>query len=327
MNDQQTVEVLLATYNGERYLREQIDSILTQDYADLRVLARDDGSSDGTVSILNEYAERVPSRFRIMPQGSKSGSAKGNFLLLMQETSASYVCFSDQDDVWLPDKVSKTKQAVEALESQWGREIPLLAFTDLRVVDDHLRTLHESFWAYETIEPERIERLARLLSQNVVTGSTAMLNRRLVELSLRMPSEAFMHDQWVGLLASTMGKVGIVRTQTVLYRQHDQNVLGAKKRTKSLAELLQRIRLSDGRKVQWEVNQRQARALLRVHNTELSSKDRDLLNAYLRCGTSPNRFIRVAIFVRYRFFRVGVIKNVATVIHLWKLKVSKAQPN
>ena len=316
MNDQQTVEVLLATYNGERYLREQIDSILTQDYADLRVLARDDGSSDGTVSILNEYAERVPSRFRILPQGPKSGSAKGNFLLLMQETSAFYVCFSDQDDVWLPDKVSKTKRAMEELESQWGRETPLLVFTDLCIVDDHLRTLRNSFWVHNQIEPDRIEKLPLLLSRNVVTGCTAMINRSLLEIALLMPTEASMHDCWIGLLAASMGKARAVNAQTVLYRQHDRNVVGVEKRTGTLSESVRRLRRKNARQVQREISQKEAEALLKIHSAELSPGHRDILRTYLRYGVGSNKVLRAAVFIRHGFCRLRSMKDIAMMLDI-----------
>src|ERR1700734_3871762 len=92
------VEVLLATYNGERFLREQIDSIIGQDYENIYRLARDDGSRDGTVEILNEYAQRFPERFRVMPASAAAGGPKANFLLLMKASTADYICFSDQDD-------------------------------------------------------------------------------------------------------------------------------------------------------------------------------------------------------------------------------------
>ena len=200
------VEVLLATYNGARFLREQIDSILAQDYGNIRVLARDDGSSDETVEILAQYAARFPGRFQVMPVGVATGNPKNNFLLLMKASTADYICFSDQDDVWLPDKVSRTKQAMDQLESRWGAKVPLLVFTDLHLVDDKLKIVHESFWSYMNIDPGRINRLSEMMVQSVVTGCTAMLNRPLLELSVRMPEEAYMHDLWISWLASFMGK-------------------------------------------------------------------------------------------------------------------------
>jgi glycosyltransferase involved in cell wall biosynthesis len=321
LSSKSVVEVLLATFNGERFLREQLDSILAQDYEHLRVLARDDGSSDGTRKILDEYAERLPGRFRVIPTGFASGSAKNNFLLLMKESTAGYVCFADQDDVWLQRKVSITKRAMDELESSWGKDVPLLVFSDLRVVDDQLRTLQVSYWAHEKLRPQRVRRLGALLTQNVVTGCTCMLNRRLIDLSLSMPEDAIMHDHWVALLASAMGKAGAIKAQTVLYRQHDKNVIGSEQRIGSLSEFTQRVRKTDVRRMEWKKSQRQARSLLRVHGADLSPKDREQISAYLRCETSRNRFVRIWTLVRYGFLRAGVLQKLATLVDQWKMRV------
>ena len=317
------VEVLLATYNGERFVREQIDSILAQDYGNIRVLARDDGSSDGTVEILTDYAKRFPNRFRIIPTGYATGNAKDNFLILMKASTAEYICFSDQDDVWLSNKVSMSKRAMDQLESRWGMNLPLLVFTDLRVVDDHLRTLQESFWRYDNLKPHRIDRLAAQLGQNVVTGCTCMLNRRLTDLSLRMSKEAFMHDQWVAMLACAMGKAYPLRAQTVLYRQHDRNAIGSEQRTGSLSEFVGRTRKTDVRLTQWKNSQRQARSFLRVYEAELSGEHRDLLAAYLRCSTTRSRFVRIWILIRYGFLRAGLLRKLAPLVDQWKMKIGE----
>jgi glycosyltransferase involved in cell wall biosynthesis len=320
------VEVLLATYNGARFLREQIDSILAQDYGNLRVLARDDGSSDGTVEILDQYAKRFPGRFQVMPASAPTGSAKNNFLLLMKASTADHICFADQDDVWLPDKVSRTKQAMDQLQSRWGTKVPLLVFTDLHVVDDQLKILHESFWSHMNIDPDRMDRLAELMVQSVVTGCTAMLNRPLLELSLRMPEEAFMHDRWIGLLASFMGKSSGVRIPTVLYRQHEHNVLGTGRgvagnvaANRTLLERERRPRISAAQITLWNISQREATAFLQEYGTELPPGKRDLLRAFLRCQTSRNRFVRIATFLRYGFYYVGLRLNLFTILHLWEM--------
>lgn len=315
------VEVLLATYNGGQFLRAQIDSILSQDYENLRVLARDDGSSDDTVAILNEYEKQFPDRLRIMPPSQATGNAKENFLQLMKASTSEYVCFADQDDVWLPSKVSKTMQAMAMLESRWGSTTPLLVFTDLCVVDDRLKTLHESFWKQARIEPKLINRLASILGHNPVTGCTALINRRLLDMSLQMPAEAAMHDSWIALLASAFGASTIVRAKTVLYRQHDRNVVGIDARAKSPRELLSRFLRGEGRILQWTTNERQVEALLRIHGEELPPKKRQLLEAYLRCGRSKSRIVRIATMIRYRFFRHGLLRNVATLVDLWRGKM------
>jgi glycosyltransferase involved in cell wall biosynthesis len=314
------VEVLLATYNGERFLREQIDSILSQDYRNLRVLARDDGSNDGTTAILKEYEQRFPDRFRTMPPGAPTGSAKDNFLLLMKASASDYVCFSDQDDLWLPGKVSKTMQAMSALESRHGTDTPLLVFTDLQVVDDALKPLHESFWRQAGIVPEHINRLAAVLVHNPVTGCTMLINRPLLDMSVEMPGEAVMHDSWIALLASAFGASKAVAAKTVLYRQHDRNVIGVDAHRRSWREQVERFFEGEGRALQWKSNERQAEALLRIHKEELSPKHRRLLEAYLRCGRSQSRIVRLATMLRYRFFRPGILRNAATLIDLWRAK-------
>jgi glycosyltransferase involved in cell wall biosynthesis len=320
LSNQPIVEVLLATYNGERFLREQIDSILKQDYVNLHVLARDDGSNDETVNILNEYANRFSDRFRVMPPTPPTGSAKENFLLLMRASSAEYICFADQDDIWLPDKVTRTMQAMNRLESRWGSNISLLVFTDLRVVDNQLRTLHESYWSHEGINPEHIDRTALLLSKNVVTGCTSMINRRLLELSSVMPTRVSMHDRWVGLLASTMGKSAMVKSPTILYRQHSGNVVGITKRKKTFGEHLSRFGRESSREKEWQISQQQAKALLETYGDRLPVDKRNLVEAYLRCGADRRRFVRILTMFSYGFYRTGVIRNLATMVDLWRLK-------
>jgi hypothetical protein len=323
MSASSEVEILLATYNGDRFLREQIESLLVQDYEDIRILARDDGSKDRTVEILTEFAARLPERFHVLPTNGSTGGAKNNFLRLMEASTANYICFCDQDDVWLPDKVSKTKQAMELLEAQWGTNVPLLVFSDLQLADDELKILHPSFWDNMKIDPDCLENLSKVLVRSVVTGCTALINRPLLELSLRMPAEASMHDRWVALLVSSLGKYSIVRAPTVVYRQHDRNVLGtgAKPQTRHLLERISSPALIRKHVLQWRASQHQASALLSLHATELPAEKRDIVLAYLRCETSRSRFTRISTFIRYGFFYGGFLPNLLTIVHLWNTNV------
>ena len=281
------IEVLLATYNGERFLRDQINSILAQDYSNVRVLARDDESSDGTVEILEEYAARFPEHFRVMPASKGTRHPKWNFLRLMEASTGEYVCFADQDDVWLPQKLTLTMQAMERLEVRHGKKLPLLAFTDLRVVNEHLETIVESYWKLHRINPRQVNHFARLLGQNVVTGCTAMLNRRLLELLLRIPDEADMHDSWAALVASAFGAAEPVPAQTVLYRQHDRNMLGA-------GELPNQIRTSkpcafEEQQKRWQLMERQAKGMLHAYGDELPREQAPSRKAFC---TMPGRAVK-----------------------------------
>lgn len=313
------IEILLATYNGERFLSEQIDSILAQDYPNLRVLARDDGSSDGTVAILEKYASQFPDRFRLMSPSAGTGHPKWNFLRLMEASTAEYVCFADQDDVWLPQKLTLTMQAMHRLERRYGKGLPLLAFTDLRVVNDQLETIVESYWKLHRIHPRQVDHFARLLGQNVVTGCTAMVNRRLVELALHFPDEADMHDSWVALVASAFGAAEPVHAQTVLYRQHDRNLLGA-------GEFPNQIKISgpdrhEEQRKRWELMERQAEGMLLAYGDQLSGNKLRVLKTFQHRGQSRHRTIVVGKVLLHGMYVPWVRNNLHMLRYLWSRKM------
>lgn len=310
------VEVLLATYNGDRFVREQIDSILEQDYRSLRIVVSDDGSQDATGKILTEYGHLLPDRFHILDNQSSTGSAKLNFLRLMKAATGTYLCFADQDDVWLPNKVSRCMEAMQELEARHGKALPLLVFTDLRVVDRQLATIHQSMWKQMNIDPESIYRLERLVGRSIVTGCTALINRPLLELARSMPPEAPMHDRWIGMLAATMGAASIVADQTVLYRQHERNVVGATEPNNSATGIIRRAARPEGRRVERARSEAQVEALLRLHGNNMPEANANLLRAYLHSGRSPNPLQRIVTTLRYGFSRGGQLKNLLTLFDL-----------
>lgn len=319
MGSQSRVEVLLATYNGQQFVREQIDSLLGQDYANLTVLARDDGSTDGTQDVLKEYALRFPDRFRVLELAPTNGGILNNFLSLMKASTGDYVCFSDQDDVWFPNKVSRTKQMMDEMERKWEPHLPLLVFTDLRVVDQNLETVHRSFWGYMGIDPEWVNNLERLLPHPTVTGCTTLINRPMVELASRMPLEAALHDRWIGFLASGMGKAAFLREQTVLYRLHGSNAVGIGKegRLTSRPKGFRRIRFSvDSYIERWQSCQKEAAAFLGAYEPELPLKQRKVFTAFRRCDISDSRIARIMTFLGHRFYFRGYLSKIAIFFYL-----------
>lgn len=223
-----TVDILLATYNGEAFLPEQIESVLAQSFADWRLLVRDDGSTDDTAAIVRQYVSQYPDRILPVEDQDTGLGAAGNFARLMEQSRAPYVMLCDQDDVWLPDKVERMLAAIRELEADSSTELPLLVFSDLTVVDRELKTINPSFWQYMLTDPVAGCLVNRLMGQNVVTGCASICNRRLVELTLPIPAEALMHDWWMALVAASLGELRCLPEATVLYRQHGKNTLGAK---------------------------------------------------------------------------------------------------
>lgn len=225
------VDIALATYNGAAYLREQLESILAQDYKDWRLFIRDDGSTDGTLAILDEYAAKHPEKIRLLPGDNKKPlGINGNFSALLAATSAPYVMCADQDDTWYPNKISLTLSGLQELEREQGSTVPLLVHTDVTVTNEVLEVVYPSRMKHYRVQPEQSS-LSRLLIQNTVQGCTMMMNRALLSAALPIPQGVRIYDMWLAQVAAALGDIGYIDRSTMSYRQHKSNVIGARKKT------------------------------------------------------------------------------------------------
>ena len=276
-----SIDVLLATYEGARFLPQQIESLEMQTETSFRILARDDGSSDGTLGLLASLAERRPGRVTLLPsQGRRLGS-RANFGELLQSSAAPYVMFCDQDDRWDANKIAVSLAEMHRLEQKFDPTTPILVHTDLRVVDENLGLLSSSLWRYSNVDPHRGATLRRLLGQNVVTGSASLLNRPLVDLALPIPDQAIMHDWWIALVAAAFGVVQAIPQATSDYRQHGANDVGAKRWdldyiARKTFELGDRTALLDN--LRRTANQ--ARAFAERFRSRLSRSELELIESY-----------------------------------------------
>jgi len=291
----------MATYNGERFIREQIDSILDQTYQDFKLYICDDVSSDNTFAIISRYAESNPDKIIVSQLERNTGSAKFNFMKLMIEQKDDYLMLCDQDDVWVQDKIEITLSKMKAMESIFGIETPILVHTDLEVVDNNLKTISPSFREAMNADYTKTE-LRNQVIQNTLTGCTAMYNRALADLITIEPRYMVMHDWWLILIASAFGKVGVVEEQTVLHRQHNKNEVGAKD-VRTLRYKIDRVLKYKKVKEAINITYQQADSFLRTYFESLSADQRKLLTAY---SDIPNHFKLVRI---YRIFRLGTFKN------------------
>jgi len=220
--------VILGSYNGALYLENQLDSLLAQDYKYYKVLIRDDGSSDRTLHIIKDYEKKYPDTFTVLDDGLGNLGSSACFMKLLEHAKGyEYIMFCDQDDVWLPNKISTSLSAIRGMENEFGSQVPLMVFTDLRVVDEHLDEIHASFWKSQRLNPSVADDWKKLLAQNVVTGCTMILNREAREISLPFALPEMVHDQWIAVNVANHGHVGYISEQTILYRQHANNVVGA----------------------------------------------------------------------------------------------------
>jgi len=306
------VRILLAAYNGQKFLAEQLDSLLQQDYPHIQIIVSDDGSSDTTASILESYASAHPEKIIHYRSGRRFGSAQRHFMHLLRTFyDTPYLMFCDQDDVWHPDKVSKTLHLMQQSESD---SVPCLIHTDLRVVNGQLEPISDSFCAHSGINGHRLS-LNQLLVQNVVTGCTVMINRPLAELACRESSDEdmLMHDWWLALLASCCGKIRFLEEATIDYRQHGSNAVGAKN-VHSPAYLLNRLRSNSMRKALKKTST-QAKAFRETFCDRLSKSQLELLDAFITTKDA-NIFKRDYLYLKYKLLKSGLIRKFAQLLGL-----------
>lgn len=295
------VDILLATYNGEKYLKEQIDSILHQTYPDFRLLIRDDGSTDKTLEIIRSYADP---RITLL-ENRTNGGVIHNFSSLLQSSFAPYVFFADQDDVWAADKVEKMLEVARAFDE--GK--PLLLYHDMEVVDRNLKPIAPSFMRFAKLNP-RASSLNRLLMQNNVTGAAALVNHALIEKALPIPSSAMMHDHWLALIASAFGDILYVNDRFIKYRQHGSNQLGAKK-LGVLSYVKKGIRKLG--KSPFAANQAQGIAFLSCFRDDLSPEQKIVLDTFTSLSEASYLKSRYLI-IKSRFWKQGWLKNLMLMI-------------
>lgn len=211
------VTILVSSYNGSKFIKEQLDSLYNQSYSNIKILVRDDASTDATQDIL--LAEQAKQSIDLLIGKSNLGVTASFFELLRQayKTDTEYVAFCDQDDVWLPNKM---QTAVLALSSV--SEYPALYCSRLNIVDEKLNQLDVSF------KPRKIG-FGNALVENIAVGCTIVLNRKALDLlcQSRLPEEVYIHDWWCYLVISCFGRIVFDDQALIQYRQHSGNSIGA----------------------------------------------------------------------------------------------------
>lgn len=223
--NKEIIDIVMPTYNGEKYLKEQIDSILNQSYKDIRLIISDDGSKDSTVQILKEYEEK-DERVKVYVQPQNLGVV-GNIEFLLKKVENPYYMLADQDDVWLQEKVEKSLEKLK-------KENADLVFGDLEVVNKELKTMYLSFGDFMLLNRKinkyiNSDRLNYLY--NCVTGCTVLARKETIEKILPLPtrSKYLIHDHWIGIMASLNGKLAYMPEKYIKYRQHGNNEVGTNK--------------------------------------------------------------------------------------------------
>lgn len=284
------VNILLASYNGQAFIGQQIESIQKQTFTEWTLWIRDDGSSDETLTVIETYLA-TDERIRLLPNPKKEnlGVIKSFYRLLKHEV-ADYYFFSDQDDVWLPEKLSLCLDKAK----DFSQDNPLLIYTDLSVVDQDLNLLQTSMIKSQSHHANTL--LRQELTENTVTGGTMMINHALAE-QWTETENLLMHDWYLALLASSLGQLVYLDQPTQLYRQHANNVLGARTWSKRLKNWLQPHQLVA--KYWWLIRSSQEQASLLL-TKDLSPTNQELVQAYITLLDQP-LLGRLKTLHRYQF--------------------------
>lgn len=287
----------MSTYNGERFLREQVDSILAQKGVEVALTVRDDGSRDATQTLLQGYGPQLSWR-----QGQNLGPARSFLDLLSQSEEADLYAFSDQDDFWLDDKLAVAAQRLAAFQ-----DVPALYFSRTQLTDAQLQPT-------TVVETNPLLTFGESLVYEFVPGCTMVFNRKLRDIVNRyQPDYLPMHDVWIYSVALAVGaRVVFDKTPHILYRQHGNNTIG--QGYSQWHEWKRRWRrLSSNEQSRY----RRACELRRGFSEMLSAENRQLLDRFVGAKHSLPRRLRLLADGRYvcadartwRMFKLALLLN------------------
>lgn len=226
--NEQPIAILMATYNGGKYLRTQIESIIGQTRGDWHLYIRDDGSTDNTMELIGEYAA-AHSNITVVEDSLGSLGVRDQFLHLLDVVDSDYYMFCDQDDVWFDDKIEKTMALMLQTEARHPDKGVLIG-SDCAMCGPELEVVNKSCWDHLRINPKEFLTENGIFCYPFVTGASMVLNRRMKQLLLPLPEglpkNRPMYDWWVLINAKRNGVVELLEEPTRYYRQHSNNVSG-----------------------------------------------------------------------------------------------------
>jgi len=224
MERNKKVDILMATYNGEKFISEQIESIINQTYENWRLLIRDDGSTDNTIDIIKKHVKN-DGRIKLIQDNKGNLGIVKNFEELINLSEANYIMFSDQDDVWIKNKVELLYNNIISMEKTFSVDKPILVHSDAYITDENLNIISNNFIGRRAYK----KGLNNLLFAACVQGASMIMNRKLKKIILPFPNNIHLHDYYISLVCEMLGERKFISDPLMFYRQHDENVVGASK--------------------------------------------------------------------------------------------------
>jgi glycosyltransferase involved in cell wall biosynthesis len=317
------VNIILATYNGEKYISEQIESIIKNSYKDWKLWIFDDGSTDRTGTIVESYIKKYPKQIHFHSNERNKGVTL-NFLegtlyankcnqrdnlkaaeIMQKETITDYFMFCDQDDVWMTDKIEITLNQMKKMEQKFNKSSILAVFTDASVVDENLNEIHPSFYQVNKLNTKKLD-LPHIMMENKLIGCTVMFNHMLLNKMEKLPGNARYHDWWVAMIASAYGHISFLPKATLFYRQHSNNVVG----NQSFHSYV-KLRIASLNKQKVAINKiiKQADDFYQIFRSDLQT-DKKMQVYTLSQLHKYNWFQRRLFLLKYGFLKTGLIRNI-----------------
>jgi rhamnosyltransferase len=301
----------MATYNGSQYIRQQLDSLISQTYSSWDLLIRDDGSKDDTIAIINEYIARNKN-ISLVINNTRIKGACPNFSTLfdlaVNNAKVKYIMFCDQDDIWKPDKIEKSVKEILAMENLYPQE-PVLVYGDFELMQGDGSFMPGAFKLKHQVQ------LNYLLSFNFVYGCTTILNRPLMDKIGEIPNDAMNHDYWIALVASIY-QSKYMGDKLLQYRQHQQNASGNVAGNRGFVQRLQRNLLAPGKEVEGlKIRLRMFAGFYDKYQNQLTAHNRQILTDYLQ-AFNKNRLQVCYVMLKDGITRNGLLQTVASYIQV-----------
>jgi Glycosyltransferases involved in cell wall biogenesis len=307
------IYIVMCTFNGEKYIREQLQSIVDNTIENWNIIILDDQSDDNTVEIIKAYQKKYPDKIFFKVNQVKKGAIinflNGIYEVGLHITKDDYIMLCDQDDVWNSDKIEKTMNGMNELVSAYGNHIPLLVCTDVSVVDDALNIVNGSFRRMNHYWVSKLD-FPHLMMENKVQGCTTMLNKSMAEMLDKFPQRATMHDGWLALIASAFGEIKYIDEPTMKYRQHSNNVQGSIGYKNDVKNKL--LNLGGQRKIVMDTTP-QIKEFLEIYKDRLPEHIKRMATAFSSLP-QQNFFVRRYNIIRYHMWKSGIIRNIGLMV-------------
>lgn len=314
------VDILLSTYNGEKYIEALLDSIIKQNVDCYRLLVRDDGSRDNTVGIVEKWQQNHPERIELLKDDFGNLGVTNSMLELIKKSSAPYLIFCDQDDVWFPEKVRTLYQAIRYKEKGNSGK-PVIIHCEAYTTDEDLNPLGNtkeySMQGYQSGRNKRQVSFGNLLLSNPVQGASMIFNRALVEelepiRNIRV-KPGLIYDSLLTSVCSIRGNIYFLNRPLMYYRQHAKNVVGSRKRYLHKMKQYTKKEQDEIKTANYLlVNYAKCDLLRRYYRDIMSQQQRDVLEHFMKYANDWSSFVRLGLYREFSFRQILIMV-------LWKI--------